>query len=662
MNKLLQSFLCASLLFVATSALKADDCCNDTTDCCDCSCTSIFVPRSAGDDLRRQAVYRNFRPNAEVNDDCCGSGVASIDFRFQRSRHGGDIARSLFGSNVLLFQGSDFTATSATVRNPLALLADNFGLSSATNQQIGFCPRVTNNIIDLELYWQLNSLCDGLFVQFNAPIVKSKFRLRAFDGAGLTVAANNCDNDCNNDCNNDCSNDCNSICGQPALPAPATTAFCAGLMGDALVLPIGGTVALHTIATAPSIESALSGGFLFGNMQTPWTAGRFNLGCDSEDTKLASFNMILGYNAWVCDDYNVGIFLRAAAPTGTDSDCCDCCDGLGVFSNQIGDNHWKLGGGLTGRYDIYNCNDDHFVTIYAEGYAEHLFNRCQVRSFDLLGKGCLSRYMLLKEFNVDADGVATANGNLINAINYTTRNVRTNINVQGEVQVELGYQNNCGFSAGLGWNLYGRGSESGCTIGNACDQSLTGRHFGIKGCTQVEDVCINVINAGSVASATALVTTPAVFTANLINATASASTVTSCGAVDTSAVITTGTTFPVGTSTVCINPCGATLPLAGQTVSLLNTPAGSVTINGVVDTLAVTSTTPVLLTDADLDINSGLLRSQLTNKVFGHIDYEWDNCDYAPKVYLGGEVEFASNSNCGGMNAWAVFLGGSIDF
>ena len=655
MKKLLQSFLCASLLFVVGAA-KADSCCNDaaSNDCCDCTCSSIFIPRSVGDNLVRQATYRNFKANSELADDCCwGNAIFGADFRYQRSRDGDKIAKSLFGSSVLTFQGSDTKA--GNLANVNALLADNFGLASDTNQQLGFCPRIVNNVIDFELYFELNSWCNGLFMQFNAPVSITKFQLRAYDaGAGVaaTVLANNCDNSCNNSCDTGCSTNCNSTCGQALLPAATGADFCSGYMGR------NGGDALETVRSAASYENALSGNFLFGDMQTPWNAGRFHLGAIAEDTKLASFNMILGYNAWECEDYNLGIFLRAAAPTGTNVTCCNldynCNDA--VFAPQIGDNHWKLGGGLTGRYELYNCDDNHFVTIYAEGYAEHLFKRCQVRSFDFTGKGCLSRYMLLKEF----DGTAYT-GNLINGINFATRSVKTSVDVQGEGQIELGYRNNCGFSAGLGWNIYGKSGEKACTIGNPCDSSVLHRTYGFKGCTQVENVCIAVETNTSGAT---IISAGPVVTASLNNGSASASDARNCGAIDTVANQTTALPANGQSGTLCLDACGLVLPAAGAAVTAFNNPAGTVTIGGVVDSLSQVSTTPATFTTAtdNLDINSGLAHSQITNKVFGHLDYQWEDCKYSPKAYVGGEVEFASENRCAGMNAWAIYLGGSLNF
>lgn len=648
MKKLLQAFLCASLLFVAFGAVNAaSDCCNDTTDCCDCACSSIFIPRSAGDNLRRQAVYRNFNADAELADDCCwGNTVFGVDYTYQRSRKGNDIARSLFGNNILNFQGSAVAGRSAT-----ALIADNFGLSPLTNQQIGFCPRITNNIIDFELYFELNNWCNGLFMQFNAPVVVSKFQLRAFDAAGLTITTNNCSTDCSTGCSVGCSTGCDEDCGQVALPFPASASFCPGVVAPALI-NTGSALALNTVRPVASFQAALAD---------------FGLSCESRDTKLASFNMILGYNAWECEDYNVGIFLRAAAPTGTDNNCCDlCCDNRGLFAAQIGDNHWKLGGGLTGRYDLYNCDDNHYVTIYAEGYAEHLFKRCQVRSFDFIGGGCLSRFMQLNEFT--AAGVAT--GNTISGLAFATRNVKTSVDIQGEGQIEVGYRNNCGFSAGLGWNIYGRSGEEACTIGSPCDPTVIGKQFGFKGCAPVSAVCVNyLVDTSGIAHV-------AGFSNRILSSTSSTATAVSCGTIDNEVVIpavpTTISTTPGATGTVCINVsqnvdgvCSFTaLPAIGATVSTLT--ATDVTFSDIgLEVRATQSSTPVLFdttSAATLDINSGLARSQITNKVFGHLDYQWDECRHTPKVYVGGEVEFASSDRCAGMNAWAIFLGGSMNF
>ena len=374
MKKLLKVFLCMSLLFVVAPALKAS-CSNSCSTPCNVSgtsttcnsCTSIYIPRSVGDDLRRQATYRNY-----VYGEDCFRGVFSIDYRHQQSRKSCDIAASLFGSSTLHFQGSNITSASTPARDTAALLADNFGLSPATDNYISFAPKIKYDIVDFELYFGLDQLWEGLFFQLNLPLAHAKFNLNP--GAGVAPSTTNANlTNCSSACSTSCSTSCSNSCSSSTIPTPATTAFNAGCMNT---IPTLGAAANPfppaTVTPAASYfgaEGALSGNFLFGDMQTPWVAGRF-LTCGLDDTRLAQVNMILGYNFWECPDYNFGIFIRAAAPTGTQDN--NCCRVSNVFSPQIGDNHWKLGAGLTGHAELYNCDDEHMVNVYFEGYLEHL--------------------------------------------------------------------------------------------------------------------------------------------------------------------------------------------------------------------------------------------------------------------------------------------------
>lgn len=688
MKKLLKAFLCASLLFVVSGALKAmttvNNCCstscstNNNNNGCG-SCTSVFIPRSVGDNLVRQATYKNY----EYGEDCF-RGDFSVEYRYQQSRKSCDIAASLFGRSTLHFQGSTIKAT--TANDATSLLADNFGLSPSTDNYIAFSPKIKNNIVDFEFYFGLDQFWEGLFFQLNLPLCHSKFTMGMGSGlaattvAGTVVANGSCSTSCSTN------NNCNSTCSTGVFPVPSTVPFNPGCMNTFATPGAVVTLPLATVTPALTYASALSGNFLFGDMQTPWVAGRFT-GC-SDDTRLASVNMILGYNFYECPDYNFGVFIRAAAPTGTEA---NCCTQRNVFSTQIGDNHWKLGGGITGHAELYNCDDEHMINVYFEGYLEHLFSRCQVRSFDWTGKGCLSRYMLLKEFNPASTPAnqyySTAAGNtvgagLINGINYTTRRISTRIDVQGEGQIEFVYNNSCGFSAGLGWNIYGRSDEKGCNIGLPCDPTIGTRSFGFKGCADVEGICYAI--TGVTGGATATISAGPVITASATASTQSNATIyNACSANTTdnatpyiSGLPTTGG----AASTVCLSTCSGIVGTiaAGDTVSLFNTPAGFVTIDiGGVETsepLLITSGTasatpglaatpdPVLVTTALLNVNSGLLDSQITNKIFGHLDYGWTDCDWSPEVYVGGEVEFASHERRGAMNAWGVYAGVGVSF
>lgn len=687
MKFLLTSLLCMLLLFGATNRLEAmNGCCNSTATtttfngCCDCRCRSIFIPRSQGDDLVRQATYKNYNYDEE-----CFYGDFSIDYRYQRSRHGWNIARSLFGAPTVTFQGSNII--NATGGNPAALMADNFGLSPNTNNTIGFCPSIQNNIADFELYLGLNEWWDGLFFQLNAPLANSKWRLNPSNAGTPTAPISQC---CNNNNNNGC-------CNGPNLPTPDMTSFNPGCMntiatagtvytGVGTAFPT--TIPTTNTASAPSYISALGGNFLFGDMQTPWNYGKFNF-CACDDTRLAAVNLILGYYFYECRDYHFGVFLRASAPTGTEIDCCAVSN---FFSPIIGQNHWGLGAGLTGHAELFNCDDEHFINVYFEGYVEHLFERCQSRSFDFLNKGCLSRYMLLKSFT-STNNINSYNNNLINGINYATRRVQTSVGAAGEGILEFVYSNACGFSASLGYNIYGNSHEKGCRIGMSCNTAVNSLILGFKGCAPINAYDLGIANTGGV------VTVSSAFPANTtvqvtlvqLNATQSGATINGCvGApIDNAEILNNGLPAPSMTASLNLNTCSlnnaTTAITGGAGVGAINTTTGAVVITPTVGAAATEfvafdsakggtytngqlggyTSNPATFLGSDaslLDIRSGLVGSQVTNKVFGHVDYEWADCDWTPYLYIGGEAEFASRQQCSGMSAWAIFIGGGVGF
>lgn len=658
MQKLLSRFLCAIVLCLTALTAHAKECASTTCfTCCSttCStddrarCTSVFIPRSVGDDLVRQATYRNYI----YHDDCdniCFGGNFSIEYRFQRSRRNNTIARNLFGGTTLHFQGSAIKA--GPNGDPRALIADNFGLSPDTDNVLTFCPRITNNIFDFQLYLDLSKFWDGLFIQINLPLAKSSWDLH-MRGPLVSNARTTCSTQCISTCST-----------SNALPIPSQVPFNPGCMSTVYIPGVNPPV-FNIVEPAPTFTKALSGTFLFGDMQTNWIAGHI-VPCKQSDTKLASVNLIAGFTLYECPDYHLGAFARAAAPTGTDNN--QCCSVINLFSPAIGENHWKLGGGLTGHAELYNCDNDHGVDVYFEGYVETLFEHDQIRSFDFRHKGCLSRYMLLKEF----DPVTKLyTGKLINGINFTTRKIKTQINLQGEGQFEFVYSNRCGFSAGIGYNFYGRSDEKFRETCAPCGAILPDTVFGFKGCSAIEGQCYAVTNNAGVVT----IDSPLEITATPLNSTESNATIRMCGTVDNGQAVTTALPAnPGDTGTVCFASCSFTPAVItpGIQVSGLDTVHDTVVIGtgatAITQPLAVRSGAadtpqPIFINpDQDLDLCSGLLKSQITNKIFGHVDYAWDTCYGTPSVRLGAEVEFASCCDRGAMNAWAIFLDGGIAF
>lgn len=67
------------------------------------------------------------------------------------------------------------------------------------------------------------------------------------------------------------------------------------------------------------------------------------------------------------------------------------------------------------------------------------------------------------------------------------------------------------------------------------------------------------------------------------------------------------------------------------------------------------------LTVADLDVDGAETPKAFSNKVFAHVGYTWEDCDYMPFLGLGGEVEFSGSDNKA-LNQWAVWVKGGFSF
>ena len=70
------------------------------------------------------------------------------------------------------------------------------------------------------------------------------------------------------------------------------------------------------------------------------------------------------------------------------------------------------------------------------------------------------------------------------------------------------------------------------------------------------------------------------------------------------------------------------------------------------------------ITDADIKNCSGLSPRALTNKVFGAIEYDFEQCSTQPYILLGGEAEFASKVHCvkTAISQWGIWIEGGFSY
>jgi hypothetical protein len=678
MNKTRASFISLGLLLLcaAVPALQADDSCspcnsNNGSSCstssnscdngcrnncgdrncngncsnaCNTGCSTLIVTR----DTHSNTAYR-YLPFAYIEAECEFNGGIALGYEFQQTFKSRDLANCMFGTNVLSFKGSQVAG-----RTDNDLIADNFGLSPLFQGTLRVCPQVRNHNLKFESYWAFDNWLEGLYLRADLTFTHQERRL--FE-------------------------DCNTCFTSTVV---TTTPFPPGYMG------------VGSVAPAPDIATALGGTFLFGDMQTPWSYGKFDR-CKHSDNKVAGFSLDVGYNFWKECDSHLGIFLRYEAPTGTKINGRQrAADN--VFFPVIGNMHHNgLGGGLTAHKELWSNDCGDSIEIYLDGYATHLFKNCQVRSFNLVrtststpllnttftnnccnscgdndcngncnnnndcddscstngtasnSLGCLSRYMLLKQLTpttaTGADGSPLGlafTGTLINAINFTTRNVKSSIGVTGDATIAFLYRHK-GFSLEVGYNIFGRQREKLCLRPGVppCDLYDPNFSYGLKGCTG--DYCFTYTLSG--APTTILTGVP---TATPLNATSSSATITSCGSVDNAVL-------SLSTAGVCVS---ALNPFIGS-----GSPANAIFAGtDVPGTLAIASTSDpaIALSDANLDIESGRVKRLLSNKGFLAMNYGWDDCDWMPYIGIGGEVE--GGSHCCDFKQWGVWLKGGFSF
>jgi hypothetical protein len=546
-----------------------------------------------------------------------------------------------------------------------ALLADYFGLSPDYNGAICFNPRIDNFVADFNFFVGLDNWLCGLYFEMHLPIVHTRWTL--FDHCSTSSKANCC-----------------AVPGAPVVPDPcsadnlcvpvqsngATTAFLPGYMNSAAKTSAGiqtiqnQTTGLNAVTPTSDLLTALSGTFHFGDMQTDWSGGivsqeRFN------ETRLADLEIQLGYDFWKDQCSHFGAFLELVCPTGGHQR-----HSSNVFGPFVGNGgYFELGAGVSGHYDAFVYGEHNF-SLWVYGNVTHGFSKWQTRTFDF-NDGPFSRYMLLKELNEDG----TYSGNMINAVNYTTRQVKANVRVKGDASFKLAYDY-CGFTFDIGYNIYGDSGErcskkSKCASSTATSSTATAlataaatasgcavqsctldssRIFGKKGCANDGAIYYNAV-AGTTAGTTVVGTLVSTALSNTletqVNATASKSTAFSCSiasgtggtsvnaAIDNAQDITGNGSVDGACVQTAIALTSVPTNIAGQEIC----PAAGTGVH-----FAVRSTTPVPVSLADLNICSGLARSQITHKLFGYAGYNWMECDYAPFVGFLWEVEFAQGS------------------
>jgi hypothetical protein len=541
------------------------------------------------------------------------NGQFQLSLEYQQSFQGDDIADSLFGHDRLLFQGSQLAT-----RERRALIADQFGLSPFFDSTIKFSPHIKNINFHGYAHVGFDDWVSGLYGELQFTVSRQERILNACE----TINTN-------------------------TLLRLSTPSGLAGSVGQAVPFPVGYMAGgSSTVTPATTIKQALTGNFTFGDMQTPWEFGRFKFGKQTK-SGVAGVTLIAGYDFWRNSCEHFGIFLRYTAPTGNKA------NPTYVFSPVIGDGkHHEIGAGLTHHAQLWSKDDNQSISFYLDGYVMALLENTQLRSFDFKKRGCMSRYMLLKELSAPtpaltalATSIDAVNpgysyaGNLINAINFNTRAAHIKVAAKGDASLRAIYTHG-GVDFCIGYNIYGHTQEKVCLAKNSCNP-IANNTYGIKGCTGVYTYLYtsNDVTVGAL-------TTPTGFP---LNSTSNASTISSCKAINNGVeILVPATSVGVDWREAFVQPTGfqANAVPAGSAVATL--------------ALSQLSNPAKTVSTKSLNLCSGAAPSQLAHKGFITLTYNWHECRTQPLIMFGFEAE--GSGNCASLKQWGVWLTGGLSF
>ena len=376
-----------------------------------------------------------------------------------------------------------------------------------------------------------------------------------------------------------------------------------------------------------SVRKAMQGKTIYGDMDQPLLYGKI-FGRQTQN-RVAEIQTTLGWNynqPW----YHAGVSLRVGAPTG------NATTAEFIFEEIVGNrHHWDVGVGLSGHVVCWhNKENGRKIALYGDAHVSHLFTSQQKRSFDFTSNGPGSRYILLEQFQEPSEGLIVGPtspvnqymGNLVNAINYTTFDTQISIPVQGEVVFKLAYQRD-GFEFDFGYNFWANSKEK-----MHCRDLFPSNKYALKGDAQVYgfDIDNNSTALNATQSMATLLGGQENGNSNYQNLNA-----------DNPAVATT--------------PAASLFQLNTTDSAALGIP--QVPVNG--------SNPAILLSDSDINNESGILPRALSNRVFVYVGNVWNNRDdLDPYLGMGLSGEFAHTDPCNNAmcSQWAIWVKAGIAY
>lgn len=470
-------------------------------------------------------------------------------------------------------------------RGACDIFTDYFALPANFSTRIGFSPVRTSFIFDVDLYWQMPFACDRLFFKVHFPIEHAKFDLRLSEGM--------------------------------ITPAPAPAFQPAGYLGEQAITD-------YTRRSLPDdLEDALEGGdFQVGDIDQWYRYG--NIWGREYHSGIADLRTTLGVCVVKRDNAHLGIGLCVGFPTGTRPDA-------GFLYEAIVGNghHWQLGAEILGSWHFWQPDTTCWnAGLYWQACVTHLFASCQNRSYDFkCNPG--SRYTLLEEFRVGSQGLFLDNAGsvpapyqynqtLYPAINLTTLRSHIKVDVQADASIMFAVQR-AGLELDLGYNFWVRSVEK-----LTCrDKFATGHGnlYAFKGDAQVY---------GFAVVGTSTVAVP-------LSATQHCATLHG-GQGDGN--------FVAGHEYANANADSPVPAFMAGGVPLQQLNNADSAALGIAQQQVNTSSSPLFLSDTDINEASALMARSFTNKIFAHVGYTWreDAC-VVPYFGAGADIEWGPGCN-----------------
>lgn len=634
--------ICSFALLLSGALLQADQCGS-------CPTTSCYPNRSQSRYKMRQVSGMRGHTH-DVQNDMAENywGTLSITPGYHQTFRSEEIAKCLFDNDLIdngqctrtiRIQGSNVDAAN---RETNAWLADYFYLARDFDSTITFDPKIKNFIFDFDLYVGLDKWREGAYLRIHGPIVHTRWDLNFNENITNVGTDDHTQGYFTPD----------TLANANLLKSFAD--FAQGKAPDAVTQTVG--TVTETITFQPLKCAKMAN-------------------CERTKTGLADLRLELGWNFIKEDDHHLGIALAAAVPTG--NKCCPNWLFDAVVGNQ---NHWELGGVLTGHYIFWRSQDtEKHIGFYLDANVTHMFKSTGRRTFDLKGKPN-SKYMLASKFeNATTDfndpftsGLQCIFDQVIPktfahefapVANISTVNVETSASVHADIVAWTNFTAGK-FSWDLGYNFYARGCEqfecvkscdctndkpSVCDIGQEQTWALKGdaRMYGFL------DADVNPLNLSQ--------NDPVPLSTTQSDATIH-------GGNQRDSI--TGKTMVTALTHTNDSADNA------QEAFYSPTPLGlvGVTVAPAMPTLVHTSAPPVFISCDALDFSG---TKNISHSIFTHLNYHFEARDnWRPYLGVGAMVEFGSHNNCCdtdfdddcnsclscGPSYWGVWVKGGVSF